>query len=56
MYKCRVCTNAITIVFVKCYNLESQVFKQKALFSVLFNNLVSERGGQGCLWCLRQYF
>ena len=46
--KCRVCSALVSVyrsqasVLVKCCNSKSQVFNKNSLFSLLFNNLVSE--------------
>ena len=46
--KCRVCSALVSMygsqasVLVKCCNLKSQVLNKSYLFSLLFNNLVSE--------------
>ena len=46
--KCRVCSALVSVyesqvlVLVKCCNLKTQVLNKNSLFSLLFNNLVSE--------------
>ena len=46
--KCRVCSALVSVygsqasMLVKCCNSKSQVFNKSSLFSLLFNNLVSD--------------